>query len=56
MSLGRRLECLQWGPNQELIRCVLCCGGGGLYGFFYDMGNAMEVSRDNKVSKGDDGQ
>jgi hypothetical protein len=36
------------------MRCVLCCGGGGLYGYFYDMKNAMEVSRDSEFSKRDD--
>lgn len=51
VSLGRRLEYLRRGPNQELLRCVLFCGGGGLSGCFYDMGNAIEVSRDSEFSK-----
>jgi hypothetical protein len=47
-----------WGlcPNQELMKWVLCCGGGGRYGYFYNVDNVMEVSRDNELSKGDDEQ
>jgi hypothetical protein len=30
--------------------------GGGRYGYFYNVDNVMEVSRDNELSKGNDEQ